>query len=71
MTPDALKIWADRGWDRYPVITYHRATHKPFLLLSVIKLIAKSRITENFIDPSYADGTAGAFIFLSNCSILS
>jgi putative restriction endonuclease len=30
----------DRGRDRYPEITYQRAPHKPFLLLSVMDLIA-------------------------------
>jgi hypothetical protein len=29
------KLHTDRGLDRYPEITYHRAPHKPFLLLSV------------------------------------
>jgi putative restriction endonuclease len=43
----------DRGRDRYPSITCHRAPHKPFLLLSVIDLIAQGRITENLIEPSY------------------
>ena len=38
------RLRTDRGWDRYPKITYHRAPHKPFLLLCVIKLIAQSRI---------------------------
>jgi len=43
----------DKGRDRYPGITYHRAPHKPFLLLSIIDLIAQGRITENLIEPSY------------------
>jgi len=43
----------DRGRDRYPEITYHRAPHKPFLLLSVMDLIADGRITQNLIEPSY------------------
>jgi len=43
----------DRGRDRYPEITYHRAPHKPFLLLSIIDLIAQGRIAENLIEPSY------------------
>jgi hypothetical protein len=41
----------DRGGDRYPEITYHRAPHKPFLLLSVMDFIAQGRITHNFIEP--------------------
>ena len=36
------KLRADRGRDRYPQITYHRAPHKPFLLLSVMDLIEPS-----------------------------
>jgi putative restriction endonuclease len=43
----------DRGRDRYPAITCHRAPHKPFLLLSVMDLIAQGRITQNLIEPSY------------------
>jgi putative restriction endonuclease len=43
----------DRGRDRYPEITYHRAPHKPFLLLFVMDLIAQGRITQNLIEPSY------------------
>ena len=43
----------DRGRDRYPEITCHRAPHKPFLLLSVMDLIAQGRITQNLIEPSY------------------
>jgi putative restriction endonuclease len=42
----------DRGRDRYPEITYHRAPHKPFLLLSVMDLIAQVRISQNLIEPS-------------------
>ena len=30
----------------------HRAPHKPFLLLTVMDLIAQGIITENFIEPS-------------------
>jgi putative restriction endonuclease len=47
------KLRTDRGRDRYPGITYHRAPHKPFLILSIIDLIAQGRITENLIEPSY------------------
>ena len=38
------KLRTDRGQDRYPPFTYHRAPHKPFLLLSVMDLIAQGRI---------------------------
>jgi hypothetical protein len=44
---------ADRGRDRYPEITYHRAPHKPFMLLSVMDFIAQGRICENLIESSY------------------
>jgi len=43
----------DRGCDRYPAITCHREPHKPFLLLSVMDLVAQGRISENLIEPSY------------------
>ena len=51
------KLRTDKGRDRYPAITYHRAPHKPFLLLSIMDLIAQGRITQNLIEPSY--GTEG------------
>ena len=47
------ELRTDRGRDRYPEITYHRAPHKPFLLLSIMDLIAQGRITQNLIEPSY------------------
>jgi putative restriction endonuclease len=47
------KLRTDRGRDRYPEITYHRAPHKPFMLLSIIDLFAQGRITENSIEPSF------------------
>jgi putative restriction endonuclease len=43
----------DRGRNRYPEVTFHRAPHKPFLLLSVIDLIAEGVIAQNFIEISY------------------
>jgi len=47
------RLRTDTGRDQYPAITYHRAPHKPFLLLSIIDLLAQGRITENLIEPSY------------------
>ena len=47
------KLRTEEGRDRYPEITYHRAPHKPFLLLSIMDLIAQGRITENLIEPAY------------------
>jgi hypothetical protein len=46
-----LRTDKGRGW--YPEITYHRAPHKPFLLLSLMDLIAQGRITEYLIEPSF------------------
>ena len=43
----------DRGRHRYPEITCHRAPHKPFLLLSVMDLIAQGVIRKNLIAPSF------------------
>ena len=43
----------DKNRNRYLAITTHRAPHKPFLLLSIMDLIAQGQITENFIEPSY------------------
>ena len=42
----------NKGKNRYPALTVHRAPHKPFLLLSVMDLIALGIIIENFIEPS-------------------
>jgi len=50
MIEKCLKLFAklrtDRGRVQYPEITYHRAPHKPFLLLPIIDLIAQGRIGE-------------------------
>ena len=43
----------DKALNRYSAQTLHRAPHKPFLLLSVMDLMAQGAITENFIKPSY------------------
>ena len=34
----------DKSHNRYPAVTLHRAPHKPFLLLSVMDLIAQGVI---------------------------
>ncbi len=47
------RLRTDRGRDRFPKSTNHRAPHKPFLLLSIIDLIAQGQIIENFIDPCF------------------
>jgi putative restriction endonuclease len=43
----------DRNRNRYPAYTSHRAPHKPFLLLSIMDLIAQGAITHNLIKPSF------------------
>jgi hypothetical protein len=43
----------DKGRDRCPEITCHRAPHKPLMLLSIIDLIAQGRISLNLIEPSF------------------
>lgn len=46
------QLRTDKAKSRYPAITLYRAPHKPFLLLSVMDLIAQGIIIENFIEPS-------------------
>ena len=46
------RLRTDKGRNRYPEITYHRAPHKPLLLLSVMDLIAQGRITQDLIEAS-------------------
>jgi putative restriction endonuclease len=43
----------DKNRNRYPAYTSHRAPHKPFLLLSIMDLIAQGAITHNLIKPSF------------------
>ena len=43
----------DKGRNRFPAVTLHRAPHKPFLLLSVMDLIAQGVVIDNFIEPSF------------------
>ena len=43
----------DRGRNRYPTYTLHRAPHKPFLLLSIMDLVAQGTILSNFIEPVF------------------
>jgi hypothetical protein len=62
------KLRTDKGRDRYPGITWHRAPHKPFRLLSVMDLIAQGRITENLIEPSY-EGPRGRTCYGGQLSI--
>jgi len=41
----------DKARNRYSALTLHRAPHKPFLLLSIMDLIAQGAIAANFIRP--------------------
>lgn len=43
----------DRNRNRWSAKTCFNAPHKPFLLLSIIDLIASESITSNFIEPSF------------------
>lgn len=47
------RLNTDRGRHRWSMLTCHRAPHKPFLLLSVMDLIAQGRIGGNFVEPSF------------------
>ena len=43
----------DKDRNRWSALTTHQAPHKPFVLLSVMDLIAQGTISENFIEPSF------------------
>ena len=43
----------DKNRKRWSAFTTYQAPHKPFLLLSVMDLIAQGSITQNFIEPSF------------------
>ncbi|CAB5161460.1 hypothetical protein D3OALGA1CA_5081 [Olavius algarvensis associated proteobacterium Delta 3] len=47
------RLRTDKNRNRYPAHTHYSAPHKPFLLMSVMDLIAQGRITKNFIEPSF------------------
>jgi len=38
---------------KWSALTAFQAPHKPFLLLSIMDLIAQGAIAENFIEPSF------------------
>jgi len=46
-----LRTYKDRK--KWSALTTYQAPHKPFLLLSIMDLIAQGSITENFIEPSF------------------
>jgi len=47
------RLNTDRGKHRWSADTTHCASHKPFLLLSIMDLIDQGQITENSIEPSF------------------
>ena len=47
------ELRTDRNRKRWSTATTFRAPHKPFLLLSILDLIAEGQITKNFIEPSF------------------
>ena len=46
-----LRTYKDRK--QWSALTSYQAPHKPFLLLSIMDLIAQGSVTENFIEPSF------------------
>ena len=47
------RLRTDKNRKRWSSLTIHQAPHKPFLLLSIMDLIAQGAITKNFIEPSF------------------
>jgi putative restriction endonuclease len=47
------RLRTDKNRKRWSALTTHQAPHKPFLLLSLMDLIAQGTITINFIEPSF------------------
>jgi len=47
------RLRTDKNRKRWSVLTTYQAPHKPFLLLSIMDLIAQGSITQNFIEPSF------------------
>ncbi len=47
------RLRSDKNRKRWSELITHQAPHKPFLLLSIMDLIAQGGITNNFIEPSF------------------
>ncbi|MFC1515798.1 hypothetical protein ACFL7E_03465 [Thermodesulfobacteriota bacterium] len=47
------RLRTDKNRKRWSALTTHQAPHKPFLLLSIMDLVAQGAITQNFIKPSF------------------
>ena len=66
----------DKNRKRWSALTTHQAPHKPFLLLSIMDLIAQGAINKNFIEPSFElvdtwNGYWNTFIPLGSKGIMS
>jgi len=48
-----LRLRTDKNRKRWSALTTHQVPHKPFLLLSVMDLIAWGAINQNFIQHSF------------------
>jgi putative restriction endonuclease len=47
------RLRTDKNRKRWSALTSFQAPHKPFLLLSIMDLIAQGLIAQNFIEPSF------------------
>jgi putative restriction endonuclease len=47
------ELRTDKNRKRWTVATTFRAPHKPFLLLSILDLVAQGQVTRNFIEPNF------------------
>jgi len=47
------RLRTDKNRKRWSALTAYQAPHKPFLLMSIMDLIAQGLITQNFIEPSF------------------
>jgi putative restriction endonuclease len=47
------RLNTDKSRQRWSAVTCHRAPHKPFLLLSIMDLVAQGQIVQNWIEPSF------------------
>ena len=70
------RLRTDKNRKRWSALTTHQAPHKPFLLLSIMDLIAQWAITQNFIDPSFElvetwNGYWNAFMPVGSKGIMS
>jgi len=67
------RLRTDKNRKRWSALTTHHAPHKPFLLLSIMDLIAQGTINNNFIEPSFElvetwNGYRNAFMPIGHCT---